>query len=248
MFKEKVALITGASRGIGKAISEMFGQQGATVIGTATTEQGAQNITDRFKQMGIKGQGVLLNVMDAKSIGGVMEIINNQYATPSILVNNAAITQDNLLLRMSDDQWNTVISTNLNSIYHMSKACLPGMVKQRYGRIINISSVSAFVGNPGQTNYSAAKAGVIGFTKSLAQEVGSAKRDITVNAVAPGFVETDMTKDIPAEHAEQMKKMITLGRLGQSEEIASAVVFLASDGARYITGETIHVNGGMYMN
>jgi 3-oxoacyl-[acyl-carrier protein] reductase len=247
-FENKVTLISGASRGIGQAIAQLFGQQGAIVIGTATTEQGAATISERFKTAGIKGQGVVLNVADADSISRVVDRVSDSYGSPAILINNAAVTQDNLLLRMTDQQWDDVINTNLSSIYRMCKACLRGMVKQRYGRIINISSVSAFLGNPGQTNYSASKAGMIGFTKSLAQEVANPKRDITVNAVAPGFVETDMTKNIAPEHAQQMKNMIALGRLAQPEEIASAVVFLASDGAAYITGETIHVNGGLYMN
>lgn len=244
-LNEKVALVSGASRGIGKSIALTLGQQGATVIGTATTEAGAQAITEELKNKGIKGQGMVLNVSDAASIEQVIQTTQEVYAAPDILVNNAAITRDNLLMRMKDNEWDDVINTDLTSIYRMCKACLKPMMKARWGRIINISSVSGFMGNPGQTNYSAAKAGIIGFTRSLASEIGS--RNITVNAVAPGFIETDMTKSIADDHAAALKGLTALGRLGKPEEIASVVGFLASAGAAYITGETLHVNGGMYM-
>lgn len=241
----KVALITGASRGIGQAIAQSLGNEGAIVIGTATTEEGASKITEALKSAHLSGSGIVLNVADQSSIEAAISWIKENYGMPSILVNNAAITQDNLLLRMKEEEWTTVIETNLNSIFRVTKACLRDMLKARFGRIINISSVVGSVGNPGQVNYAAAKAGLIGFTKSLAQEVGS--RDITVNAVAPGFIETDMTRRLSEEQRQLLLQRIPMQRLGQVEDIASAVVFLASNSAGYISGQTLHVNGGMYM-
>lgn len=246
MLEGKVALVTGASRGIGKAIADLLGSQGATVIGTATSQGGADAISRRFADVGIKGHGMCLNVADAESIDTVLQEINDRYGAVGILVNNAGITRDNLLMRMKTDEWDSVINTNLTSLYRLSKACLRAMMKAKTGRIINIGSVVGSSGNPGQANYSAAKAGMIGFTKSLAQEVGS--RGITVNAVAPGAIDTDMTRELPDAHRDTLLAGIPLGRLGKPEEIASVVAFLASDAAAYVTGETIHVNGGMYMS
>ena len=242
----EIALVTGASRGIGRAIAEELGKLGATVIGTATSAGGADNITAYLQEQGIKGQGMVLNVADQESIDGVLKEIASTYSAPTILVNNAGITKDNLLMRMKDDEWNDIIDTNLTSIYRLSKAVMRGMMKARKGRIVNIASVVGFSGNAGQTNYSAAKAGMIGFTKSMAREVAS--RGITVNSVAPGFIDTDMTKELPEANKEALLKSIPAARLGQPAEIAAAVTFLASPNAGYITGETIHVNGGMYMN
>lgn len=241
----EIALITGASRGIGQAIALELGRRGATVIGTATTEQGAAAITDYLRTAEFEGQGFPLNVADPASVKQLFERITDQFSVPSILVNNAGITRDNLLMRMKDEDWDAVINTNLSSVYRLSKGCLRGMMKQRKGRIINIASVVGLTGNPGQANYAAAKAGMIGFSKSLAREVGS--RGITVNTVAPGFIDTDMTRALPEEQRTALLNEIALGRLGQAEEIAKAVAFLASADAGYITGETIHVNGGMYM-
>jgi 3-oxoacyl-[acyl-carrier protein] reductase len=245
ILSERIALITGGSRGIGKAIVKALGDKGATVIATATTESGAQAITQYLKEQGIKGTGLVLNVMDKQSIEVTFNHILEVYGSPDILVNNAAVTRDNLMLRMSEEQWSDVIETNLTAIYRLSKLCLKGMMKKRWGRIINISSVSAFMGNPGQANYAAAKAGMIGFSKSLAAEVAS--RNITVNSVAPGFVATDMTAVLPEETKNELLKMIPMGRMAESEDIAQVVSFLAAEGG-YITGETIHVNGGMYMH
>lgn len=245
MLEGKVALVTGASRGIGKAIAEALGEQGATVIGTATTEGGAEAITQRFAEAGIKGQGMRLDVGDESSVDAVMKDISDRFGAVAVLVNNAGITRDNLLMRMKSEEWDSVVNTNLTSVYRMTKACLRAMMKAKTGRIINIASVVGASGNAGQTNYSAAKAGMFGFTKSLAQEVGS--RGITVNAVAPGFIDTDMTRELPDAQRDALLGSIPLGRLGKPEEIASVVVFLASDAAAYVTGETIHVNGGMYM-
>lgn len=242
----KVALVTGASRGIGAAIADLLGQQGAVVIGTATSQAGADAISSRFESLGLKGAGMTLNVTDADSVAAVIKSIQDQYGAPAILVNNAGITKDNLLMRMSDDEWFDVINTNLSAIYRLSKACLRGMMKARWGRIINISSVVGSMGNAGQSNYAATKAGVAGFARSLAREIGS--RGITVNTVAPGFIDTDMTKALSDEQKQLMLDQIALGRLGQPEEIAGVVAFLASDAAAYITGDTLHVNGGMYMN
>ena len=242
----EIALVTGASRGIGMSIARVLGAQGATVIGTATSENGAQAISDYLSEAGITGSGMALNVTDADSVDETLKAITDQYGVVSILVNNAGITRDNLLMRMKDDEWNDIINTNLTSIYRLSKAVLRPMMKARKGRIISIASVVGISGNAGQTNYSAAKAGVIGFSKSLAREVGS--RGITVNVVAPGFIDTDMTKELPDEVKNNLLKSIPLDRLGQPEEIAAAVGFLASPQATYITGETINVNGGMVMD
>jgi 3-oxoacyl-[acyl-carrier protein] reductase len=242
----RVALVTGASRGIGQAIALALGREGATVIGTATTTEGADKITAAFEQAGIKGCGLALNVAVLESIEAAMGVMKERYGMPTILVNNAAITQDNLLLRMKEDEWDSVIETNLSSIYRITKVCLRDMLKARWGRIISIGSVVGSTGNPGQVNYATAKAGLIGFTKSLAQEVGS--RDITVNAVAPGFIDTDMTRGLPEEQRNLLLSRIPMQRLGRADEIAAAVVFLASQAAGYITGQTLHVNGGMYMS
>ncbi|CAG0909596.1 unnamed protein product [Cyprideis torosa] len=232
-FKGQVALVTGASRGIGRAIADSLGKQGAVVVGTATTESGAAAITDWMKQQGIEGSGMLLDVADGKSIAAVVEAIAAQYGPVSVLVNNAGITRDNLTMRMKDEEWDDVVNTNLSSVFRVSKACLRGMVKARYGRIITIASVVGVSGNAGQANYSAAKAGIIGFSKSLAQEVGS--RGITVNTIAPGFIDTDMTRSLPDAQREALLANIPLKRLGEADEIASAVTFLASSGAGYIT-------------
>ncbi|MCP4283038.1 MAG: 3-oxoacyl-ACP reductase FabG [Gammaproteobacteria bacterium] len=245
MLDNELALVTGSSRGIGRAIATRLGEQGARVIGTATSESGAASITDYFAENGIKGRGMVLNVKDQNSVGSLLKEISGEYGSPSILINNAGITRDNLLMRMKEDEWDDIIQTNLTSLYRLSKGCLRGMMKARKGRIVNIASVVGSTGNPGQSNYCAAKAGMLGFTKSLAREVGS--RGITVNAVAPGFIDTDMTRELPEDQRKTLLSGIPLGRLGQAEEIASAVAFLASPGAAYITGETLHVNGGMYM-
>jgi 3-oxoacyl-[acyl-carrier protein] reductase len=242
----EVALVTGASRGIGMSIARALGAQGATVIGTATSEKGAQAISDYLAEAGISGSGMALNVTDSESVEKTLKAITDQYGVVSILVNNAGITRDNLLMRMKDEEWQDIINTNLTSIYRLSKAVLRPMMKARKGRIISIASVVGISGNAGQTNYAAAKAGVIGFSKSLAREVGS--RGITVNVVAPGFIDTDMTRELPDEVKDNLLKSIPLERLGQPEEIAAAVSFLASPLASYITGETINVNGGMVMN
>jgi len=244
-LENQIALVTGASRGIGAAIARTLGQQGAIVIGTATSPSGADKITAALKEAGVKGMGIALDVNDAEQILAVLKEIMDQYGAVSILVNNAGITKDMLMMRMSDDDWDTVISTNLSSIYRMSKAALRPMMKARTGRIISISSVVGHMGNAGQANYAAAKAGMTGFSKSLASEVGS--RGITVNCVAPGFIETDMTAELPEDIKTQMLSRVPLGRLGNVNEIAATVAFLASPNAAYISGETIHVNGGMYM-
>ncbi len=241
----QVALVTGASRGIGRAIAEMLGQAGATVVGTATSEKGAQAISDYFQEQGVEGKGMVLDVADSDSVMTVVKAIAGEFGAIRILVNNAGITRDNLLMRMKDDEWDSIINTNLSSVYRTSKACLRGMMKARVGRIISISSVVGASGNAGQTNYSAAKAGLVGFSKSLAREIGS--RGVTVNVVAPGFIDTDMTRALPEEQRETLLREIPLQRLGHAEDIANAVLFLASDMGAYITGETIHVNGGMYM-
>lgn len=242
----EIALVTGASRGIGKAIAQELGRRGATVVGTATTDNGAQSISRYLDEAGCKGQGMVLDVSRAASIDEVLKSIVEQYGAVSILVNNAGITRDNLLMRMKDDEWNDIIATNLTSVFRLCRACLKGMTKARKGRIITISSVVGLSGNPGQTNYSAAKAGVIGFSKSLAREIGS--RNITVNVVAPGFIDTDMTRQLPDDQRAALEQQIPLNRLGGVEDIAYAVAFLASPEAGYITGETLHVNGGMYMS
>ena len=240
----QIALVTGASRGIGAAIARELGKQGAVVIGTATTKGGAESIHAALQQAGIQGAGMALDVNDAAQIGAVLKQISEQFGDVSILVNNAGITRDTLLMRMGDEDWDAVISTNLTSVFRMSQAVLRPMMKARTGRIISISSVVGHMGNAGQTNYAAAKAGMAGFTKSLAAEVGS--RNITVNCVAPGFIETDMTAELPEVIKAKMLERVPLGRLGNVQEIAATVAFLASPSAAYITGETIHVNGGMY--
>ncbi|ROS00061.1 3-oxoacyl-[acyl-carrier-protein] reductase [Sinobacterium caligoides] len=242
----KVALVTGASRGIGAAIADQLGQLGAVVIGTATTQSGADKISERLSAAGVQGTGMSLNVTDAEAVVSVVKQITNDFGAPVILVNNAGITRDNLLMRMKDSEWDDVVDTNLSAVYRVSKACLRGMTKARWGRIINISSVVGSMGNPGQANYSATKAAVQGFARSLACEVGV--RNITVNSVAPGFIDTDMTKELPEEQRAALQANIPVGRLGAPEEIASVVSFLASEGAAYVTGETIQVNGGMYMS
>ena len=244
-FNEELVVVTGASRGIGQAIALELGSRGATVIGTATSDKGAGAITASLTENGVRGTGMVLDVTSADSIAGFFKAVQNEYGNPSVLVNNAGITRDNLIMRMKDDEWDSVISTNLSSAFRMSKACLRGMMKARRGRIITISSIIGATGNPGQANYAATKAGVIGFTKSLAREVGS--RGITVNAVAPGFIDTDMTRALPEEQRNHLLDQIPMARLGEVKDIANAVAFLASEEASYITGETLHVNGGMYM-
>ena len=244
-LENEIALVTGASRGIGAAIADKLGNAGATVIGTATSEKGADAISERLQAAGIKGKGMVLNVSEQDSIDALIKSITGDFGNPTILVNNAGITRDNLLMRMKDDEWDAIIQTNLSSIYRVSKACLRSMMKARKGRIINIGSVVGASGNAGQTNYAAAKAGMVGFSKSLAREVGS--RGITVNTVAPGFIDTDMTRELSEDQRNALLGNIPLGRLGDAHEIAQAVLFLASEGAAYITGETLHVNGGMFM-
>ena len=245
-FDGKVALITGASRGIGAAIADALGVAGALVVGTATTEEGAQKITQHFQEKGISGKGLRLNVADAEDVTTTIKAITEEFAAPQILVNNAGITRDNLLMRMKPEEWSEVLNTNLSGVFCASKACLRGMTKARWGRIINISSVVGSMGNAGQANYAASKAGVAGFGRSLAKEVGS--RNITVNTIAPGFIDTDMTRELDDAQREMMLTNIPLARFGEPEEIAAVVLFLAGDGGAYITGETIEVNGGMYMN
>ncbi|MDO8706098.1 MAG: 3-oxoacyl-ACP reductase FabG [Sulfuricaulis sp.] len=246
ILKGQIALVTGASRGIGQAIAWELGRQGVRVIGTATSSAGAEQIGNSLKEKNLAGKGVVLDVNDMSSIAAALTEIEKTDGAPTILVNNAGITRDNLLLRMSEEEWDAVLNTNLKSVYRMTKACLRAMIKARGGRIISVSSVVGATGNAGQANYAAAKAGLIGFTKSLAREVGS--RHITVNAVAPGFIETDMTRSLSEAQRETLLKQIPLGRLGQAQEIAHAVAFLASPQAAYITGTTLHVNGGMYMS
>ncbi len=243
-FEGKVALVTGASRGIGKAIATQLASLGATVIGTATSDKGADAISEYLSEKG--GKGIALNVTDKAAVDAAIKLIGDEFGGVDILVNNAGITRDNLLMRMKDDEWQDIIDTNLTAIFTLSKAVLRGMMKKRAGRIINIGSVVGVSGNPGQANYAAAKAGVIGFSKSMAREVAS--RGITINVVAPGFIDTDMTKALTDEQREAIFKDVPANRLGEPEEIAATVAFLASDGAAYITGETLHVNGGMYMS
>ncbi|MEP4147781.1 MAG: 3-oxoacyl-ACP reductase FabG [Halioglobus sp.] len=241
----KVALVTGASRGIGKAIAEHLAADGYTVIGTATSDGGAEKISAYLKGAGNDGCGMKLDVANADSVTSVLKAIAEQYSAPLILVNNAGITRDNILMRMKEDEWGDVIDTNLNALYRVSKACLRGMTKARWGRIINITSVVGSMGNMGQSNYAATKAGAEGFSRALARELGS--RAVTVNSIAPGFIDTDMTRELTDEQRDAMLGQIPLGRLGQPEEIAALVGFLCSDIAGYITGETLHINGGMYM-
>ncbi len=245
MLSDQIALVTGASRGIGHAIAQALGAQHATVIGTATSKAGADKISGAFADNGIEGTGMVLDVGDSESVANCLKRVTGEFGTLDILINNAGITRDTLLMMMKDEQWDDIINTNLSSVFRMSKAVIRPMMKKRCGRIINISSVVGATGNPGQTNYAAAKAGLVGFSKSLAREIGS--RNITVNTVAPGFIDTDMTRQLAAERRAALTGQIPLGRLGAVEEVAAAVVFLASPAAAYITGETIHVNGGMYM-
>lgn len=241
----QIALVTGASRGIGRAIALGLGKGGATVIGTATSDAGAADIQKAFDEIGIKGWGAVLNVTNAAGCEAVVGEVEKRFGPVSVLVNNAGITRDNLTMRMKDEEWDAVIDTNLKSVFRLAKLVMRGMMKARQGRIINITSVVGSSGNPGQVNYTAAKAGVEGLSRSLAQELGS--RNITVNCVAPGLIDTDMTKGLPDAHREAMLKMIPLNRLGKGEDVAAAVTFLAGPGASYITGVTLHVNGGMYM-
>jgi len=244
--EQKVALVTGASRGIGAAIADSLGSEGIVVVGTATTEAGAEKISQRFAENNIVGRGMVLNVTDVDSINDMLTAIGEEFGAPTILVNNAGITKDNILMRMKEDEWTDVVDTNLTAVFRLAKACVRAMTKARWGRIINISSVVCSMGNGGQSNYSATKAGVEGFSRALAKELGS--RSITVNAVAPGFIASDLTKDLPEANKEAMLSQIPLARLGNPDEIAAVVNFLVSEAAGYITGETIHVNGGMYMS
>lgn len=244
-LENKLALVTGATRGIGKAIAENLAAQGATVVGTATSESGAAAISEYLAAAGNAGKGYVLNVSDPESIDSCLKQIQDDFGAVTILVNNAGITRDNLMMRMKDDEWEGVINTNLTSVYRMVKSVLRGMTKARWGRIVSVSSVVASMGNAGQANYAAAKSGMEGFTRALAREVGS--RNVTANCVAPGFIDTDMTADLPEAHKEMLQSQIALSRLGQPEEVAAVVGFLCSEAGGYVTGETVHVNGGMYM-
>ena len=244
MLNEKLVLVTGASRGIGRAIALKLGEAGATVIGTATSDEGAVNISKIFNENNILGKGMKLNVTDNEQISALLKSITEDFGSVDILINNAGITRDNILVRMKEDEWDDIINTNLSSVYKMSKAVLRGMIKKRFGRIISITSVVGSMGNAGQSNYAAAKAGIMGFTKSLAREVGV--RGITVNAIAPGFIKTDMTDALPDEQKETLVSQIPLGRLGTADEIAQSVLFLAGESGSYITAQTLHINGGMY--
>jgi 3-oxoacyl-[acyl-carrier protein] reductase len=244
MLNEKLVLVTGASRGIGQAIALTLGKSGATVIGTATSEEGANKISKIFTENNILGKGMMLNVTDNEQISELLKSITAEYGSVDILVNNAGITRDNILVRMKEDEWDDIINTNLSSVYKMSKAVLRGMIKKRSGRIISITSVVGAMGNAGQSNYAAAKAGIMGFTKSLAREVGV--RGITVNAIAPGFIQTDMTDKLPEDQKVALASQIPMARLGTVDEIAQSVLFLASESGSYITAQTLHVNGGMY--
>jgi 3-oxoacyl-[acyl-carrier protein] reductase len=243
---DKIALVTGASRGIGQAIALQLGKDGFTVIGTSTTQSGAASITEYLGDAGIGGEGMVLNVTSSVSVTAVINTISEKYAAPLVLVNNAGITKDNILMRMKEDEWNDVVNTNLSSIFRLSKSCVRGMTKAKWGRIISISSVVGAMGNAGQSNYAATKAGMEGFSRSLAKELGS--RNITINCVAPGFIDTDMTKELSEDNKNMMLAKIPLSRLGEPEEVAAVVAFLAGDGGAYVTGETIHVNGGMYVS
>lgn len=246
MLKDKICLVTGASRGIGKAIALEFANQGAIVVGTATSESGADKINQYLKDISPDSYGAVLNVTDSESVTTLLAQMTTQVGAPQVLVNNAGITRDNLMLRMKEEEWDAIMETNLKSLFRVSKACLRPMTKAKFGRIINIGSVVGSTGNAGQANYATAKAGLLGFTKSLAQEIGS--RNITVNAIAPGFIKTDMTDALSDEQKQKLMTNIPLGALGTPENIAHATAFLASDMANYITGHTLHVNGGMYMN
>ena len=242
---DEVALVTGASRGIGRAIAEQLARAGAIVVGTATSEAGAQGISTRLGELGARGRGVVFDVRDAAAAEGLVESVSKEFGKLSVLVNNAGITRDTLALRMKDDDWAAVLDTNLSGVFRLSRAVMRGMMKAKHGRIINITSVVGASGNAGQANYAAAKAGVVGLTKALAREVGS--RGITVNCVAPGFIDTDMTRSLSEQQTQALLTQIPLGRLGQAEDIGAAVVYLASRAAAYVTGATLHVNGGMYM-
>jgi 3-oxoacyl-[acyl-carrier protein] reductase len=246
MLEGKVTLVTGASRGIGKAVALELAKHGAIVVGTATSAAGAESIKQELAGAGFQGRGAVMNVNDPHEVESAVAEIQKQFGDIAILVNNAGITRDNLLLRMKDEEWDDIMATDLKSVYRLSRLVLRAMMKARYGKIINITSVIGVIGNAGQTNYAAAKAGVIGFSKSLAREVGS--RNITVNCVAPGFIDTDMTRALKDEQRAALVKMLPLGRLGRPEDVASAVLFLASPGADYMTGCTLHVNGGMHMD
>lgn len=245
MSEAKVALVTGASRGIGRAIAQRLASDGHTVVGTATSEAGADKISEYLHGSGNGGCGMCLDVASEASVAAVIKAIGDQFGAPLVLVNNAGITRDNILMRMKADEWHDVIDTNLNALYRVSKACLRGMTKARWGRIVNITSVVGSMGNIGQSNYAATKAGAEGFSRALARELGS--RSITVNCVAPGFIDTDMTRELAAEQREMLLGQIPLGRLGEPEEIAALVGFICSDAAAYISGETVHINGGMHM-
>jgi len=244
MLNEKLVLVTGASRGIGRSIALTLGDAGATIIGTATSDEGAANISKIFTENNILGKGMKLNVTDNDQISALIKSITEDYGSVDILINNAGITRDNILVRMKEDEWDDIINTNLSSVYKMSKAVMRGMIKKRSGRIISITSVVGSMGNAGQTNYAAAKAGIMGFTKSLAREVGV--RGITVNAIAPGFIKTDMTDALPDEQKEALASQIPLARLGTVDEIAQSVLFLAGESGSYITAQTLHINGGMF--
>ena len=244
MLNGQIVLVTGASRGIGQAIALTLGRTGATVIGTATSEEGADNISKIFSESDILGKGMKLNVTDNDQITSVLKAVTEEYGAVDVLINNAGITRDNILVRMKEEEWDDIINTNLSSVYRMSKAVLRGMIKKRSGRIISITSVVGAMGNAGQSNYAAAKAGIMGFTKSLAREVGV--RGITVNAIAPGFIETDMTDNLPEDQKAALASQIPMGRLGTVDEVAKAVLFLASESGSYITAQTLHINGGMY--
>jgi 3-oxoacyl-[acyl-carrier protein] reductase len=242
----RVALVTGASRGIGRAIAEALARQGAIVVGTATSEEGARSVGETLRVLGLEGRGAVVDVSDDASVEALLADVTAREGAPAILVNNAGITRDNLLMRMTPAEWDAVVSTNLSSVFRVSKACVRGMMKARYGRIVNIGSVVGMSGNAGQTNYAAAKAGIVGFTKSLAREIAS--RNVTVNVIAPGFIDTDMTRALDEKQVHALCAQIPLARLGSTADIAAAVVFLASDAGGYITGETLNVNGGMFMH
>lgn len=246
MLTNKIALVTGASRGIGKGIAQLLAKNGATVIGTATSAAGASEISTYLKEINATSVGMCLDIKNFDSINAFITEVTEKFGAPNILINNAAITRDNLFIRMKDEEWNDVINVNLSAAYHLNKACIKSMMKARWGRIITIGSIVGTIGNPGQANYCAAKAGVVGMTKSIALELAS--RGITANVVAPGFIDTDMTKSLSDEQRDALLKQIPMGVIGQTDDIAQAVLFLASDNARYITGQTLHVNGGMFLN
>ena len=246
MLNGQVAIVTGASRGIGEGILNALAKANATVVGTSTSEKGAEGISKALADMGAKGAGRVLDVRDTSACAALVERVQEEFGPVAILVNNAGATRDNLLARMKDEEWDDIQATNLKSVFVLSRAVLRGMMKARSGRIVNVTSVVGFTGNPGQANYAAAKAGIVGFSKSLAREVGS--RNITVNCVAPGFIETDMTRALPPDQVKKLVENVPLGRLGRVEDVAQAVLFLCSPAAGYITGATVHVNGGMYMD